>query len=32
MVTHCKRELMHAIWSHLMDDDFKDGYINGIVI
>jgi len=32
MVTHCKHELMHTIWSHLMDDDFKDGYINGIVI
>jgi len=23
---------MHAVWSYLMDDDFLNGYINGLVI
>ncbi|KAH9039665.1 hypothetical protein EDB85DRAFT_2141171 [Lactarius pseudohatsudake] len=29
---HCKRELMHAVWNHLLDDDFIEGSTNGLVI
>ncbi|KAH9162305.1 hypothetical protein EDB89DRAFT_2079835 [Lactarius sanguifluus] len=25
ITVHCKRELMHAIWNHLMDDAFVEG-------
>jgi hypothetical protein len=32
VLTHCKRELMHAIWLQLLDDDFVDAYANGILI
>ena len=32
MLTHCKRELMQAIWSFLLDTEFLDAYENGIVI
>ncbi|KDQ61191.1 hypothetical protein JAAARDRAFT_55886 [Jaapia argillacea MUCL 33604] len=31
LVTHCRRELMHAIWQLLLDDDFQHAYIHGIV-
>jgi len=24
--THCKRELMHAVWELLLDDDFMKAY------
>jgi metal-dependent HD superfamily phosphatase/phosphodiesterase len=29
---HCKRELMHAVWSHLMDEEFMKGYTEGLKI
>ncbi|PSS31923.1 hypothetical protein PHLCEN_2v2304 [Hermanssonia centrifuga] len=32
VLTHCKRELMHAIWLLLLDDDFMHAYEHGIVI
>ncbi|KAH9167309.1 hypothetical protein EDB89DRAFT_2075020 [Lactarius sanguifluus] len=27
---HCKHELMHAMWNHLLDDDFIEGSTNGL--
>ena len=30
--THCKRKLMHAVWSHLMDEDFIKGCTDGLTI
>jgi hypothetical protein len=30
--THCKRELMQAIWRLLLDEDFMHAYEHGIVI
>ncbi|KAH7920816.1 hypothetical protein BV22DRAFT_1020578, partial [Leucogyrophana mollusca] len=30
--THCKRELFHAIWKLLLDEDFMEAYRHGIVI
>ena len=32
MLTHLRRELMHAIWQILLDQDFIDAYANGILI
>jgi hypothetical protein len=32
VLTHCKRELMHAIWMILMDDDFVKAVEYGIVL
>jgi len=32
LLTHCRRELMHAIWRILLDDDFLHAYTYGIVI
>ncbi|KAF8427567.1 hypothetical protein L210DRAFT_3652625 [Boletus edulis BED1] len=32
MVTHCKRELIHAVWRILLDNDFVEAYKNGIVV
>lgn len=32
VVTHCRRELMHAIWKLMLDDEFMDAYEHGIVI
>ncbi|KAJ7115737.1 hypothetical protein C8R44DRAFT_880156 [Mycena epipterygia] len=32
ILTHCRRELMHAVWKHLLDDEFLDAYKYGIVI
>ncbi|PPQ73255.1 hypothetical protein CVT24_009970 [Panaeolus cyanescens] len=31
-ITHLKRELMHAIWSLLLDKDFIEAYEHGIVM
>jgi hypothetical protein len=31
-LTHCKRELIHAVFSLILDDRFVDAYRNGIVI
>ena len=32
ILTHCRRELMHAVWRLLLDDDFLHAYKYGIVI
>jgi hypothetical protein len=32
ILTHCRRELMHAIWSFLLDNDFLHAYTYGIVV
>ena len=32
MITHLRREIMQAIWTLLLDDEFMDAYINGIVL
>ena len=32
MYTHCKRELMHAVWRLLLDGKFMDTYRSEIVI
>ncbi|KAG2037991.1 hypothetical protein BDR03DRAFT_933797 [Suillus americanus] len=32
LLTHCKRELFHAVWRILLDDEFVRAYENGIVI
>ncbi|KAA1479425.1 hypothetical protein DENSPDRAFT_862027 [Dentipellis sp. KUC8613] len=30
VLTHCKRDLMHAIWTLLLDDEFLEAYEHGI--
>ena len=32
LLTHCRRELMHAVWQHLLDEDFVAAYTSGIII
>ncbi|KAJ3804874.1 hypothetical protein F5876DRAFT_82487 [Lentinula aff. lateritia] len=32
IITHCNRELYHAIWRYLLDDEFIHAYRYGIVI
>ncbi|PPQ84255.1 hypothetical protein CVT26_011861, partial [Gymnopilus dilepis] len=32
ILTHCRRELMHAVWKHLLDDAFLYAYKYGMVI
>ncbi|KAH6907330.1 hypothetical protein BKA70DRAFT_1490869, partial [Coprinopsis sp. MPI-PUGE-AT-0042] len=32
LLAHCRRELMHAVWKHLLDDDFVHAYTYGMVI
>ncbi|TFY79546.1 hypothetical protein EWM64_g4464 [Hericium alpestre] len=32
MITHCKRELMHAVWTLLMDNEFREAYKNDVVL
>ena len=32
VLTHCKRELMHAIWTLLLDEEFMHAYVHGIVM
>lgn len=32
IITHCRRELMHAVWKILLDDEFIHAYEYGIVI
>ena len=32
MLTHLRREIMQAIWTLLLDDEFMDAYINGVVL
>ena len=31
-MTHCHRELLHAQWEILLDDDFLEAYKHGIII
>lgn len=31
-MVHCHRELIHAQWRILMDDEFMDAYTHGIVL
>ena len=31
-ITHCRRELMQAIWALIRDDKFMEAYVHGIVI
>lgn len=32
ILTHCRRELFHAVWKHLLNDEFLAAYKYGIVI
>jgi hypothetical protein len=32
ILAHCRRELMHAVWSFLLDEDFQHAYKYGIVV
>ncbi|KIM65881.1 hypothetical protein SCLCIDRAFT_22423 [Scleroderma citrinum Foug A] len=32
VLAHCKRELFHAVWNILLDEDFLEAYMNGIVV
>ncbi|KAF8873129.1 hypothetical protein BD779DRAFT_1613708 [Infundibulicybe gibba] len=32
IIAHCRRELMHAVWKAILDDDFIHAYHYGIVI
>jgi hypothetical protein len=32
LMTHCRREVMHAQWEILLDDEFLEAYQHGIVI
>ena len=32
MLTHLRRELMHAVWLTLLDQEFIDAYANGVLI
>ncbi|KAG8919545.1 hypothetical protein FRC01_001237 [Tulasnella sp. 417] len=32
VITHCHRELMHAIWRIILDDDFVEAWEHGIVL
>jgi len=31
-MTHCRRELLHAQWDILLEDEFLEAYEHGIVI
>lgn len=31
-MTHCHRELVHAQWKTILDDEFMDAYKHGIVL
>ena len=32
LLAHCKRELFHAVWNILLDEEFLDAYKNGIIV
>ena len=32
LLTHCPRELMHAVWDILLDEEFLHAYEHGIVL
>jgi hypothetical protein len=31
-MTHCRREVLHAQWAILLDDEFLEAYAHGIVV
>lgn len=31
-MSHCRRDFMHAQWHILLDDEFVEAYLHGIVI
>ncbi|KAF7346657.1 hypothetical protein MSAN_01803300 [Mycena sanguinolenta] len=32
ILAHCHRELMHAVWEKILDDDFMEAYEHGIIL
>jgi hypothetical protein len=32
LLKHCRRELMHEVWSLMLDDEFLEAYKHGIVL
>ncbi|KAJ3816794.1 hypothetical protein F5880DRAFT_1618922 [Lentinula raphanica] len=32
IITHCRRELMHAVWRHLLTDEFIHAYKYGLLV
>jgi hypothetical protein len=32
LITHCRRELLHAQWKLIMDGEFLEAYEHGLVI
>lgn len=32
LLTHLRRELIHEVWNTLLDDEFLQAWLNGIVI
>jgi len=32
LLTHIRRELTHAAWAELLDDEFIEAYTNGVVV
>ena len=32
LLTHCRRELFHAQWGCLLDEEFLDAYEHGMVV
>jgi hypothetical protein len=32
LMTHCHRELLHAQWRIILDDEFMDAYEHGVII
>lgn len=32
LMTHCRREIFHAQWDILLDDEFLEAYAHGILI
>lgn len=32
ILTHCRRELMHAIWRLILGENFRNAYTYGMVI
>lgn len=31
-MVHCHRELLHAQWKTILDDEFMEAYLNGVVL
>lgn len=31
-MTHCEREYFHAQWKELLDNEFLEAYVHGVVI